>query len=419
MITFRLGRRSHAGALFLALWVGLQAFAAEGPAAFPSDGGFAARLMPFVEKNVIAGAVVLVADRDRVLDLEAVGYADATAKTPIKTTDLFYIASMTKTFTAATLMMLVDEGKVSLDDPVEKYLPEFKGQMVQEGKRPPHPPRHPITVREVMDHTAGLYKGQLRKETLEGYVRELAEQPLQFEPGTRFLYSAGPAVGGRIVEVVSGMPFTEFLQKRLLDGLGLKDTTFWPSAQQAARLALTHKLNPATGVLEPLHNVPPKPLDDVPPQVVSQFGGDITGGYKTHFGNPAGGLFSTALDVSRFCQMLLNRGVWQGKRYLSESAVKEIRTMQTGDLLVNGDEAYGLCCFVQKKVWPGGPSVGSYGHHGARKTQMWIDPQNGLVMVLMVQNWEFTGTQQKDLYSAYRQQAVAQYGKTNAKATNP
>lgn len=390
--------------------VSASALAADAPAALPSNGGMAAKLQPFVKDNVIAGAVVLVADKDKVLDLEAVGYRDLATKKPMQTTDLFYIASMTKTFTAAGLMMLVDEGKLALDDPVEKYLPEFKGQMVQEEAAQPHPPKHPITIREVMSHTAGLRGGPVPGDTLEAFVKELAKRSLEFEPRTKYKYSPGPAVGGRIIEVVSGIPYPQYLQQRLLDPLGLKDTTFWPSAEQASHLALTHKLNPTTKTFEPLHNTPPH-AEYMPPIIASQFGGSVAAAYRRHFGNPAGGLFSTAADVGRFCQMLLNGGIYQGKKYLSPAAIKEMSSLQTGSLAL-GDEGYGIGCFVQQKARAGVPSVGSFGHHGARKTQMWIDPRNQLVMVLMVQCWELTHKQQTDLYTAYRQQAIARYGKS-------
>ena len=390
--------------------VGVSAPAADTPPALPSNGGMAAKLQPFIEKNVIAGAVVLVADKDKVLDLEAVGYADLATKKPMETTDLFWIASMTKTFTAAGLMMLVDEGKVALDDPVEKYLPEFKGMMVQEGGGKPHPAKHAITIREIMSHTAGLQGGPTRGETLEAFVKELAQRPLEFEPHTKYKYSPGPAVGGRIIEVVSGIPYPQYLQQRLLDPLGLKDTTFWPNAQQASHLALTHKYDPTSKTFGPLHNSPPR-AEDMPPVIASQFGGSMAAAYRNHFGNPAGGLFSTATDVARFCQMLLNGGTYQGRRYLSEAAVKQMSSQQTGGLAVSGEEGYGLGCFVEIKAKAGGPSLGSFGHHGARKTQMWIDPENQLVMVLMVQCWELTHEQQTALYAAYRQQAIARYGK--------
>jgi CubicO group peptidase (beta-lactamase class C family) len=398
--------------LLVATSVGALAADGDAPSALPSDGGMAAKLQPFLDDHVIAGAVVLVADKDKVLDLEAVGYNDLATKQAMKTTDLFYIASMTKTFTTAGLMMLVDEGKVKLDDPVEKYLPEFKGQMVQEAGGQPHPPKHPITVREIMSHTAGLHKGPLPGDTLEKYVKELAKRPLEFEPGTKFIYSPGPAVGGRIIEVVSGIPYTQYLQQRLLDPLGLKETTFWPDAELASRLALTHKYNRTSKTLEPLGNSS-KHGENVPPRIASQFGGSVFAAYRRQFGNPAGGLFSTATDVGRFCQMLLNGGTYEGKRYLSAAAVKEMSSLQTGRLTVGREEGYGLGCFVQERATAGGPSVGSFGHHGARKTQMWIDPQNRLIMVLMVQCAELDGRQQTDLYAAYRQQAIARYGKTS------
>ena len=388
-------------------------------AEFPSDGGMAAKLQPFVDNHVIAGAVVLVANKEKVLDLETLGYSDAPAKKPMAGNNLFFIASMTKCFTATALLMMMDEGKVDINDPVEKYLPEFKGQMVEEAanKGHPHPPQHPITVKEVMNHTAGLAKGPWADRfSLEAMVKDIAKKPLQWEPGTKMQYSIGPAVGGRIVEVVSGVPYCQFIQQRLLDPLRLKDTTFWPNAEQATRLALTHRYNPDTKTLEPLQHRPDQlkegKIGNVPPIVFSQFGISMINGYERHYANPAGSLFSTATDCGTFCQMILNDGTWQGKRYISEAACKQMTSNQTGDVLVgNGDLAYGLGFFVQRKAVEGGSSVGSFGHHGARKTKMWIDPQNGIVMVLMVQCTELTHTQEHDLYAAFHKQATARFGK--------
>ncbi len=381
----------------------------------------AAKLQPFIDNHVIAGAVVLVADRDKVLDLEAVGYSNLPAKKPMKTTDLFYIASMTKCFTAAALMMTVDEGKVNINDPVEKYLPEFKGQMVEEAesKGQRHPPQHPITIKEVMSHTAALPgEPRAKRYTLEEDIKEIAKVPLQWEPGTKFKYSQGPAIGGRIVEAVSGIPYCQFIQQRLLDPLGMKDTTFWPNAEQASHLALTHIYNPQTKTLEPIqHNselINEGKCGTVPPVILSQFPASMIPSYAHHFAKPTGSLFSTASDLSKFCQMLLNGGTYQGKRYISPAALKQMTSIQTGDLRVgDGVQGYGLGFFVQKKAVDGGPSVGSFGHHGARKTQMWIDPQNQLAVVLMVQCWELTHAQEHDLFTAYRQQATARYGKTS------
>ncbi len=196
----------------------------------------------------IAGAVVVVTDKDRVLDLETMGYSNLPAGKPMQPSDLFYIASMTKCFTATALMMMVDEGKVNIDDPVEKYLPEFKGQMVEEAENKGHPhlPQHPITIKEVMSHTAGI-AGRSQASNASRWKTRSKRSPnnaLHWEPGTKIKYSPGPEIGGRIVEVVSGIPYCQFIQERLLDPLGMKDTTFWPNAEQASHLALTHDYNP-------------------------------------------------------------------------------------------------------------------------------------------------------------------------------
>ena len=206
-----------------------------GNSAEPS-GELAKILQPYVDNHTIAGSVVAVASRDRLLDLEAVGYADLATKRPMTPDTLFGIASMGKSMAAAAVMMLVDEGKVKVDDPVEKYLPEFKGQSVIQPQGPPRAPQHLATIRHLLTHTSGLpYSTPEEKPTLDGHpLPEAAaiygRTPLQFEPGTKYLYSsAGINTAAHVVEVVSGMPFEDFLQKRLLDPLGMKDTTYWPT----------------------------------------------------------------------------------------------------------------------------------------------------------------------------------------------
>ena len=173
---------------------------------------------------------------------------------------LFWIASTSKPITVAAFMMLVDEGKINLDDPVEKYLPEFKGQMV--GPRNPDPAGkttaqlvpaiHPIRIREILSHSSGLrfrsaaQPGALDTLTLKDSVLTFAAEPLLFQPGTDYSYSnEGINTAARILEVVTGMPYEQFLQKRLFKPLGMKDTTFWPNAGQIARIATTYKLDPA------------------------------------------------------------------------------------------------------------------------------------------------------------------------------
>ncbi len=325
----------------------------------------AAALEPFVQNHTLAGAVTLVADKNHILSLEAVGLSDIAANRPMKPDALFWIASQSKPITATALMMLVDEGKVNIDDPVEKYLPEFKGQKLAGGGEP----KHPITVRNVLSHTSGLpFKTAIEKPTLDQLplaerVRSYAATPLEFEPDSKWQYSnAGINTAGRIIEVVSGMPYEEFLDTRLFAPLGMKDTTFWPNQQQLMRLAKTYKPTADNAGLEETTTDQLKiPLDDRNRQPM-----------------PAGGLFSTASDVGRFCQMLLNGGQFEGKRYLSEAAIKQMTSKQTGEL-PNG---YGLGWSTDGHV---------FGHGGALSTDMSIDTGRGLILVYLVQHQGYPG----------------------------
>jgi CubicO group peptidase (beta-lactamase class C family) len=346
--------------------------------------GLAAVLQPFVDRHEVAGAVVLVADKDRVLALESVGYADLAAKRPLKTDALFWIASQSNPITAAALMMLVDEGKVKLDDPAEKYLPELK-EVRFNGARP----KTPITVRMLLSHTSGMpFKSAAETPTLDGLtlkdaIASYAKTPLQSEPGTKYSYSnAGINTAGRIIEVVSGMPYEQFLDTRLFGPLGMKDTTFWPSDEQLARLAKAYK--------------PTRDKKDLEETQIGQLRYPLTDRKRQPM--PAGGLFSTATDVARFCQMLLNGGTFQGKRLLSEAAVQEMTTRQTGAAL---KDMYGLGLSV---------AGGAFGHGGAFATNMTVDPKRGLITVFMVQHQGFPGDGGK-AGGVFRGAALEQFGK--------
>jgi CubicO group peptidase (beta-lactamase class C family) len=353
----------------------------------------AAALQPFVANHTLAGAVTLVASSDRVLSLEAVGYMDIAAKKPMRTDALFWIASQSKAMTATALMMLVDEGKVNVDDPVEKYLPEFKGQWVKAEQDADHillkRPAHPITVKNVLSHTSGLpFSSPLEEPTLDllplaARVRSYAMLALEFEPDSKYAYSnAGINTAGRIIEVVSGMPYEQFMDQRLFQPLGMKDTTFWPSPRQVRRLAKSYKANAAKNGLDET--------------TVTQLRYPLTD--RTRQPMPAGGLFSTASDVARFCQMILNGGMLNGKRYLSEAAVKQMTSKQTSDAITT---KYGF-----------GWSVGNgeFGHGGAYATNMTIDTQHGLIFIWMVQHADFPGDGAKSR-DAFMQAAKATFAK--------
>ncbi|HSI13460.1 MAG TPA: serine hydrolase domain-containing protein [Chthoniobacter sp.] len=383
-------------------------------------------LQAAVDKHEVAGTVVLVADKDRVLDLEAAGFSSLSTKTPMKIDALFWIASMTKSFTGAALMMLVDEGKVSLDDPVEKYLPEFKGQMVAADGIEMHPPQHPITVREIMDHTSGVATPQDTafngKKTLKEIVEVVGKLPLHREPGTKYEYNnSGINTGGRIIEVVSGMSYVDFMQQRLFTPLEMKDTTFFPNEEQGSRMAHSARFTEDKKELEDIDNakgITPQLIAKlsegkdlkVPHALMENMGMGVITEAANRYGQPAGGLYSTASDVGRFCQMLLNGGTWHGHRFLSEAAIKALSTNQTGDVVVNPNEGYGVG-FSTKLKDDEGPAPGSFGHRGARRTVMWVDPAHQLVMVAMLQRMDMSGEQQKDFYGSVFRAAVEKFGK--------
>ena len=351
-------------------------------------------LKPFVDKHELAGAVALVADKNKVLSVEAVGFADIAAGKVMRQDNIFWIASQTKPMTAVAVMMLVDEGKISLDDPIEKYLPEFRGQMVVAEKDNEHivlrKPKHPITVRETLNHTSGLpFKSAIEEPTLDGLslssaVRSYAMTPLLSEPGTVYRYSnAGINTAARLIEVVAKVRYEDFMQQKLFDPLGMKDTTFWPNEAQSLRVAKSYRPDASkTNLAEfPISQLI-HPLSD-----------------RVHrFPMPAGGLFSTAIDTSLFCRMLLNNGELDGKRYLSENAMRELSKRQTPPAM---KESYGLGFSV---------SPDSYGHGGAQATNMEIRSGKGLVLVWMVQHGGFPGEGSK-AQGAFKSWALDKFGK--------
>jgi CubicO group peptidase (beta-lactamase class C family) len=338
------------------------------------------QLQRFVDDGTIAGAVTLVARHDKVVALDAVGLADLATKRAQQTDDLFWIASMTKPITATAVLMLQDAGKLNVNDPVEKYLPEFHGQwlIAERGTNSLKlvPPARPITLHDLLTHTSGI--SDMPPPRIETTLAELvvgyANKPLQFAPGSKWTYStAGINVLGRIVEVVSGQPFAAFLDERILHPLGMKSTTFWPTARQARRLATAYAPGPGGKGLAPT---------DI------YF---IKGGVENHARPPlpGGGLFSTAGDMAKIYQFVLNDGVVGGKRLLSKEAVAQMTSVQTGDLtcgFVDG-MAFGLGWGVVKQ--PQGVTAmlapGTFGHGGAYGTQGWVDAQHDLIVVLMIQ----------------------------------
>jgi len=341
-----------------------------------------ARMQQFVDQGELAGAVTLISRHDGVVSLEAVGYQDLESKRPMRPDTLFRIASMTKPVTAVGIMILADEGKLAVDDPVEKHLPEFRGQQL--AVRGPQgvtlqKPSRPITLRDLLTHTSGMPGGLPREPanlyvtrdcTLADAVRLFTKEPLQFEPGTKWQYSnIGIDTLGRIIEVVSGESYETFLQNRVFDPLGMVDTCFYPSPAQAERIATTYrqeqgKLVPTTSLI---------------------IGHPSDGKYPI----PAGGLCSTAADLARFYRMMLCQGELDGKRILSPAAVAQMTRVHTGELKAGFTDGLGFGLGWGGVRTPTGPtamlSPGTFGHGGAFGTQGWIDPYKHLILVMMIQ----------------------------------
>ncbi len=369
-------------------------------AAAPKLPGIDAAMQEMITKNEIAGVVTVVATKDKILHLETAGFADMAAQRPMSTDTLFWIASMTKPITGTAILMLQDEGKLNVADPVAKYLPEFAELKTPSGK-----PAQ-LTIRQILTHTSGLGEASgphaQQARTLADLVPLWLAAPMQYEPGEKWKYTqSGINAGARIVEVVSGMTFDAFLQKRLFDPLEMKNTTFYPTAEQLSRRVTANAKNKDTGLLEP---VPPRPEfgpPDRPPQ-----------------GN--GGLYSTARDYARFCQMLLNGGSFDGHRYLSVAALKFLNTPQTGDLPTGffqndtygnhgTNYAWGIGTCVLRTPHEGVPAMlspGTYGHGGAWGTQAWIDPVKGVAYVLMVQRSNFPNSDASEVRRAFQQAAA-------------
>jgi CubicO group peptidase (beta-lactamase class C family) len=374
-----------------------------------STGKIAASLQPFIDSHTLAGAVVLVASKDKVLDIETVGYADIAAKKPMAPENLFWIASMSKPMTATALMMLVDEGKVNVDDPVEKYLPEYQGQMVIAEEDADHvvlrKPVHPILVRNVLSHTSGLpflsrVIHHIDQFPLSEAAITYAMSPLKFQPDSKYQYAnAGIDTAGRIIEVVSGMPYEQFMAKRLFEPLGMKDTTFFPSQEQIERLAKSYKPN--------------EDKTDLVETEITQLTYPLTS--KNRYPSPAGGLFSTAGDVGTFCRMILAGGQFEGKRYVSEASVRQMTSTQTGDLVNKGkgENGYGFGWQTEHKLPKEGDTVriGSFGHGGAYSTNMSIDLDHQLVFVYMVQHAKYAGKDGGKIHPTFMQAAIEAFAK--------
>lgn len=341
------------------------------------DSAKLAAIHPAMEEAVkakqAAGVVTLVMEKGKVVHHDAAGMADIAKSRKMEKDALFWIASMTKSVNATAVMVLVDEGKLSLDEPASKWLPEL-GKVTVEvpGQKEGVAPEKPITLRMLLSHTAGIAFPSRKPSdgaiSLKAYVASLIKTPLAFQPGTSYEYGFGPTVAGRIIELVSGMKYEDFMRTRVFEPLGMQDTTFHPNDALRARIARTYKMDEDTRELVPGYN----------PFVTSDSS-------VTHMPEPAGGLFSTASDMGRFYAMIANNGELDGKRILKAESVKDMTTPVTaGGKQLN--YACGWQCNTETQRVCGAMPVGSFGHGGAFATNGWVDAKSGIVTVFLVQN---------------------------------
>ena len=358
-----------------------------------------AMLTEAVAQNQIPGAVALVARNGKIVYHKAFGMADNEAGRSLQRDDIFRIASQTKAITSTAVMMLWEEGKFALDDPISLYIPEFENPLIFEAFNEAdssftgRPATKSITIRHLLTHTSGIGYGMIDDDnfrkiyqkagiidafttedrSIEENIKRLAKLPLHHEPGEKYTYSEGLDVLGYFIEIISGLPFDRFLKERIFDPLGMEDTYFYLPDSKAERLVPVQ--NRAAGVWTRFEA--DKYYDpDYPVK-----------GAKTFFSG-GGGLSSTAADYARFLQMYLNNGEYNGKRLLSRTTVQTIMTNQVGDLLGDFGNDYGLAFGIldETGVARGGRgSLGTFEWGGYFNTQYFADPVEQSIGILMKQ----------------------------------
>ena len=357
------------------------------PMAVPEEVGVSAerlkRIRPvmqsYVDDGSLPGFLTVVARRGKIVHFETIGMRDVENKKSVEPDTIFRIYSMSKPITSVAVMMLYEEGHFQLGTPVSRFIPEFKNMKVYNADQTEIlDAEKPITIKHLLMHTAGLTYGWGNKPVDERYkeanifergttladmVKKLGDIPLVHEPGERRIYGVSVDVLGYLVEVVSGMPFEEFLQTRLFKPLGMVDTAFSVPQEKVNRFAALYRHNRREGIMKRVGADAPLANDEV-----------------SFFPSGGGGLVSTAADYMRFSQMLLNGGELDGVRILGKKTVELMR-------YPHHDDWFGLGFRVVTRKNPPNTldSVGNFGWGGAAATTFWIDPQEELIGLLMTQ----------------------------------
>ena len=373
--------------------------AEELPTARPAEVGMSAKKLEevgdvvtdLIDQKRLAGASVIIARKGKVCFFETYGMMDVERDKPMQKDTIFRIYSMSKAITTAAVMQLVEQGKISPEDPVGKYLPELK-EMTVYSPAGNTPAKNQITVAHLMTHTSGLIYGGgdeygklvraadaiNRNNTLEEMTRKMGETPLQFEPGTDWAYGTSIDVLGRLVEVVSGQPFDEYLQENIFAPLEMTDTAFYVPAEKLSRFAANY--NPGGNLIDD-----PETSDYLK---------------KPNLSSGGGGLVGTITDYMRFLLAIRNGGELNGKRILKEKTVemmtqnhvsKDVGWIKFGDSIRDGvGFGYGFSIVTQPSKFDPRREVGDYGWGGAASTHYWVSPKHDLVVVTMEQTMPYS-----------------------------
>jgi len=364
-------------------------------------------LQHFIDSDEISGAVTAVVGPDGIIAIEAFGLADVAKKRSMSKDSMFWIASMTKPMTAMGVMMLVEEGKVKLDDPLEKFVPEFKGIQLKTAQGLVAPKRA-VTVKDLVTHTSGIDTTTATAANTPVDTLPLAEmcvayakKPLVNEPGSQWTYNNnGINLLGRIIEVASGKPFADFMEERLFEPLGMTNTTFWPSPDHLDVLAKPYSKSKDSGELVEAKN--------------SRFSEPLHDQKRTAMAS--GGLYSCAKDLGQLYQMLLNGGELGGKRYLKAATLKQMTSNQLGDMskvsfAPGMHMGLGFHIVHEPKEATESLSAGTFGHGGAFGTQAWIDPVKKRAYVLLIQRTDLKNSDQSDIRREFQKAASEAYAK--------
>ena len=396
-------------ALLIVVVAASAATAGELPTGSPSELGFSVARLEYldhfyadeVKRGELAGIVILIARHGKIVHFSSIGSADVEKHKPMQRDTIFRLYSMTKPITSTALMMLYEEGRFQMGDPLSKYLPEFAHLRVlrnPEGDvKDTVAVQHEPTIQDAFRHTAGFVHAlenspldaEYAKANLFGVDVSLAEMmgglsklPLQYQPGTKWVYSVGPDVQARLVEVLSGMPFDRFLEERLFKPLGMKGTGFWVPPEKAQRLATVYWMK--DGKLTPIDKAHGSPGDTwlSEPWTVNSY----TVNHKRKGGSY--GLVSTADDYLRFAQMLLNGGELDGVRILSPQTVQYMARDHLGSIGKLPGMGFGLGFAVMEDAAAAGymSSVGTYSWAGYASTYFWVDPKEDMVVIAMTQH---------------------------------